>query len=412
MTVFSNNVKNTIKNMKESISKFQNLRDSDTEFIKTAYQEILGREIDKKDLELYTEMLQNGYKRTNFLINLVKSEEFINKYINYTRTSKDNLTPNSFDRIADKEDLYYCYRLILGRNPDLDGWNTWFDAIKNKGTSIDTLVIGFLSSPEFKNRNLVSLQNEFDHQIVDLDGFKMDIPKNDWAVGKTILEQRSYEPHVTNYLKRFVSPGMTFVDIGANIGYFSMMAASIVGSFGKVFAFEPNQHNCQFIFNSASINGFNNIVIYPFAVAEKMKNFIYDNLGTNGIISEIKSDNTATDRTIVMSIVLDELLDKVDRIDTVKIDIEGAEYKALAGAKNIIQKHRPVILSEFSPSALNIVSQVSGETYLQSLINHNYHISVIEESGKSVECQTDITKIINIFDSRKASHIDIVAHPL
>ncbi len=409
-----NSLNRKIKNMITSmLTNNQESTISNQEFLVNAYQEILGREIDEQGLDTYTTMLNNGLTKANFLINLVNSEEFMNKFISKVRTNKKNSTDDSFDVIANKEDLHFCYRLLLGRNPDLDGWNTWFNAIKNEGTSIKTLVTGFLSSPEFKNRNLVPSQNQANHKIIDLDDFKIDIPIDDWAVGKTILEQRSYEPHVTSCLKSFLSPGMTFVDIGANIGYFSMIAASIIGSSGKVFAFEPNQYNCQYIYNSAAINGFNNITIYPFAVANESKNFIYDNLGTNGIISEIERDtNIFESRTIVMSVVLDELLDKIEHINIIKIDIEGAEYKALAGAKNMLGKHRPIILSEFSPSALKNVSQVSGEAYLEILIRHNYHISVIEEFGKTVECGSDITKVMNIFELRKSSHIDIVANPL
>lgn len=317
-----------------------------------------------------------------------------------------------FDEAANEEDVYNCYRLLLGRTPERDGWNTWASAVKSGTTSIKTLVLGFLSSPEFKNRNIFPSIGETKYALVDLNTFKIYVPTDDWAVGKTILEQKSYEPHVTSTIKTILSSGMVFVDIGANIGYFTLMAAAIVGTTGKVFSFEPNQHNCQCLYLSAKHNSFDNIDIYPFAVAEQKTSFVYDNLGTNGVISEF-DDNLSTleSRTLVRSVVLDEVLHNVERIDLIKIDIEGAEFRALEGANNIIQRHRPIILSEFSPPALQNVSRVSGEKYLQKLTLERYYISVIEGSERLTECADDIDKVMKIFDHHQSSHIDIIAYP-
>lgn len=319
---------------------------------------------------------------------------------------------NNFDELANENDIYHCYRLLLGRKPDPDGWNTWTSAIQG-GMSINTLVLCFLGSPEFKNRSLSPSVSGTKYELVELPDFKIYVPTDDWAIGRHILVQKFYEPHVTSVIKSVLSPGMGFLDIGANIGYFSLMAASLVGSSGKVFSFEPSQHNCNCLYLSAKTNNFDNIDIYPFAVAEKQATFIYDTtLGTNGCISEFDNNLTIEEsRSLVRSMVLDEVLRDVERINLIKIDIEGAEFRALEGAKEIFKKHRPLIISEFSPPALKNVSKVSGENYLKKLLAENYYISVIEPTGQLTECVDDIAKVMKIYESKKASHVDIFAYP-
>lgn len=318
----------------------------------------------------------------------------------------------SFNRSADENDVYYCYRLLLDREPDSAGWATWTTVVKNGKTSLKTLVLGFLSSSEFKNRNLLTSTDHAKNDLIDLGEFKIYASRQDWAVGKAICEGNSYEPHISRALRELLSPGMVFVDIGANIGYFSLMAASLIGSQGKVFAFEPNQQNCNCLFLSAKVNGFENIDLYPFAVAEKKTGFVYDNMGSNGAISDITDDlNVINSRVIVRSIVLDETLHDVEQIDVLKIDIEGAEFRALQGATQLLRQHRPTVLSEFSPPALSTISKVSGREYLQFLIDLDYQISVFEGADQQIECGTDLTRVINLFDKHQASHIDILASP-
>src|SRR5690606_15185214 len=93
--------------------------------------------------------------------------------------------------------------------------------------------------------------------------------------------QDNYEPHVTAEVRRLLQPGMTFVDVGANIGYFALLAASLVGAQGKVIAFEPNLENCELLRRSIAANGFDDFVhVHPYAVAEKAQFFTLD-VGTS-----------------------------------------------------------------------------------------------------------------------------------
>ncbi len=313
---------------------------------------------------------------------------------------------------ANKKDLYYCYRLLLNRKPDSEGWNTFMADISRGGITVERLVRYFLSSPEFKNNQL---NHERDKKIpveVELEGFGMYVAPPDGAIGKYIIDNHSWEPHVTRTLRQRIKPGMVFVDIGANIGYFSMLAASIIGSSGKVLAFEPDPFNASLIYLNGQKNGFTNIEIYPFAVAETKKIVVYDNLDGNGTISNPGNDSkTLTSRNVVHAIKLDDILSQEDLIDIIKIDIEGAEHLALLGATALIKRHKPLIIAEFSPGGLENISGVSGEKFLQHIVDLNYTLSAIHGNGDIERCGNSVAKTLAFFESQKQGHIEILAEP-
>lgn len=77
---------------------------------------------------------------------------------------------------------------------------------------------------------------------------------SDSAVGSEIYRTRKYEPHVTSAIITRLKSGTGFLDIGSNIGYFSLLAASLVGLDGKVFSFEPSQYNIKLLYLNKHIN--------------------------------------------------------------------------------------------------------------------------------------------------------------
>jgi len=329
-----------------------------------------------------------------------------------------------YDELAKEEDVYYSYRLILGRNPDIGGWRDFTSKLGN--LNVHDLASYFLTSPEFKSRKvfqaMVGASPEEKPVLVDLGEYKQFVSPNDVAVGQAIMREGVYEPHVTNALKGVLNPAVVLVDIGANIGYFSLLAAQRVGAHGKVLAFEPNQYNCSLLNMSARVNRFDNIYVYPLAVADKWTAFVYDHLeGSNGVASEeiaFEIDEDYADRlvhrTLVSSAKLDDLLHGIERLDVIKIDVEGAEYRALTGAKGLIQTHRPIIFSEFSPGGLRLFSGVCGEDYLLMLTGEDYHISILEWEGNVVECGQDVERVLRYSEEQAEKgfdHIDIVANP-
>ncbi len=308
-----------------------------------------------------------------------------------------------------EEDIYYCFRLLLGRNPGKTEWSSHRHLVNNELVNV---VSKYLSSPEFKGRKLNDLASS-EHRLVDLDDFRMYVSLSDIDVGLHIEKSKSYEPNVTGALKELLRPGMTFIDIGANIGFFSLLAAYHIGPKGRVHAFEPFQYNLKLLYLNTRINHFENVAIYPFALADKNGLVGYDNSASNGQISAIDDDLSGVmATTLTYCVRMDDVLKDMDRMDIIKIDIEGAEYLALSGGRLLLSKFTPVVLSEFSPFALEVVSKVSGKEYLELLlVNEDYSLRVLEPSGGVVDCGRDPEKVMNCFEAANSDHIDIAALP-
>jgi FkbM family methyltransferase len=314
---------------------------------------------------------------------------------------------SEYSPLATDEDIYYSYRLLLGRNPDLHGFHTHQSLLKERPVPVTELVEIFLTSPEFRNR-CMGLR-EAPYVLTNLAGFRMYASPDDWSVGKHIIERRVHEPHVTQLMRKFLGPGMTFVDIGANIGYFTLLARSLVGKSGKVYAFEPSPSNAALLQINLGLNGFDDVELFPYALANASRLFVYDHQGSNGTLSELP-DNipSLSSRTVIRSVVFDQVV-SLDRCDVIKIDVEGAEWMALQGAWQTIRRHHPAIFSEFSPDGLSNVSGVSGKDYLELLFGEGYRVAAITPKGTLTSYCRAAGPMLQIFEESQASHIDILA---
>ena len=327
----------------------------------------------------------------------------------------DEQTPfnqDAFNPTASPTDLYYCYRLILGRNPDPGGWSGLSQELRDAPVGVDTLVFNFLRSPEFQTRRTHYPEPAKSMDPVAVEGFELYVAPEDWDVGAAIARDHTYEPHVSAAITKRLGEGMVFLDIGANIGYFSMLAARLVGPTGQVFSFEASQKNAILIFLSSRRNHFHNVQLFPFALANSRGTWLYDSHGSNGNLVPFTGDLAVTPgRTLVYAMTLDDLLSGQNRVDVIKIDIEGAEYMALEGGRELLGRCRPVIFSEFSPVALQHISGKSGREYLDLLQSLGYEFSLLSSAGDEIPVGVDSQRVLDAFHERQSTHIDIVATP-
>ncbi|MEQ9362937.1 MAG: FkbM family methyltransferase [Leptospirales bacterium] len=313
---------------------------------------------------------------------------------------------------ASAEDITACYRLFLERAPDPDGLAAYTDAVVRGGLDLAGLVESFRRSAEFRDR-LTARAEDRACKIAELEFFRMYVMPGDWSVGKSILATGAMEPHVTAALTRLLQPGMTFVDVGANIGYFTMLGARLVGPGGRVIAFEAAPQNCSLIYASAALNQFKNIRIDAIAVAERGGPYLYQSSGSNGRIVPFDAARPDALRgDFLWAGTLEERLADGPAVDVIKIDIEGAEYRALLGAGGILERHRPVLLSEFSPPQLAEVSGVSGPAYLELILEAGYEIAVLEEAGAVVECGGDMDRVLALYDRSAKGLLDLICTPV
>jgi len=126
---------------------------------------------------------------------------------------------------------------------------------------------------------------------------------------------------------------------------------------------------------------------------------------SNGMCNNLpkKVDSILNSET-VNSIRLDDFIN--EKIDLIKIDVEGAEYSALLGASELIREFKPIIFSEFTPSALQCISGIEWNEYLRFIIDLGYGIKVIKDT--EIDCQFDINKVYKIFKDSKSDHLDLL----
>jgi FkbM family methyltransferase len=162
---------------------------------------------------------------------------------------------------------------------------------------------------------------------------------------------------------------MVVVDVGAHIGYFALLAAQLVGERGRVFAFEPMPTTYQLLTMNIKANGLKNIIPIQKAVWNKSGTATFtirpDSLGESFL-----GDHGYGKRTEVETICLDDFLaDFGSRVDFIKMDIEGAEFTALGGMKNILAVNpRLTMITELNPAALRAMG-ASRQAYLGKLTN-------------------------------------------
>lgn len=151
------------------------------------------------------------------------------------------------------------------------------------------------------------------------------------------------EPLEQETLARLLKPGDVFYDIGANVGFYSTIAARIVGSEGRVYAFEPSHTSAASVRKNAALNGFTDVEVIEAAVGERSgrARFIEGRLPANSNI--VPSENGE-----VTVISVDEYIDSADARapDLVMIDVEGAEIDVLRGMLRTIREYHPIIMCE------------------------------------------------------------------
>lgn len=156
-----------------------------------------------------------------------------------------------------------------------------------------------------------------------------------------------YERNKTKAIRSFLTPGMTFVDIGANKGDFSLIAARIVGDSGRVLAFEPEPNNCEWIKKSIGLNGYPNITLHELALGDKNERaqlYLGYKSGWHSLLPSSPLCNTGT--ISVSKRTLDSVLEETSNVNVnlMKIDVEVAELEVLRGARQTLTTNRDIVL--------------------------------------------------------------------
>lgn len=311
------------------------------------------------------------------------------------------------------DDVRACYRLLLGREPDTGGLEHYRARVGAGQLSVADLVGEFIGSVEFARAHPAPRGAPGPTEVVStVEGFRLHVDPTDYAVGHTVARTGAYEPHVCAALRSVLGRDATFVDVGANIGWFSMLGASLVGRGGRVVAIEPNPLNVALAQRSAAENGFGNVEVLAVALAEQPQAVALETDGSNGRVIPIDGPPEAPVPAsfVVPAYPLDDVLERLDvgRVDVMKIDVEGAEPLVIRGAARTLKDSLPVLISEFYPLALDSSPWGSARAYLDMLRGLGYELSVIGHDG--ADNATD-DMIMALAAAPGEDHVDLLARP-
>jgi FkbM family methyltransferase len=217
-----------------------------------------------------------------------------------------------------------------------------------------------------------------------------------------------YEPLVTEVVKKEIKKGDIVLDIGAHIGYYTLTFAKIVGEEGKVYAFEPEPTNFSLLKKNVEINGYKNVVLLEKAVSnENGKIRLY--LSKSNTVDHKTYDSHDGRRCIeIESIKLDDFCKNNDgRIDFIKMDIQGAEARALQGMANILKRNNDMkMVMEFCPSKLK-ESGTPPEECLKLLTETGFRLYEIIERKKKI-IPVNIHEFLKVYTAEKENSTNLL----
>lgn len=193
------------------------------------------------------------------------------------------------------------------------------------------------------------------------------------------------EPRTLNTILRLLEPGMTVVDAGANIGYYSLAAASRVGTTGRVHAFEPSPSVAARLAENVQINALETCIQVNASALGRQSGEarLYldsDDCEGNSMFSAV----TARVSIRIQVDTLDEYICRngITRVDLLKVDVEGAESALVVGAQGVLSgSFAPVIIMEFNPAALSLAG-TSARSLQMLLTTFGYECFVLEQLTK------------------------------
>ena len=242
-----------------------------------------------------------------------------------------------------------------------------------------------------KNFALTNLRSEYAY----VNGHKMILDSND-CLQLSINE--IYEPVETNIIKQEIKKGDVVLDIGANIGYYTLLMADMVGTDGKVFAFEPEPYNFELLRKNIEINVCKNVILERKAISNyNKKSNLYlskDNTGMHRL-----NESKYCEKYIEVNVIkLDDYFynnELINKIKFIKIDVEGSELDVLQGMESILENNNQItILLEFIPE--HLIEHGSNPIHLiEFLLDRNFRLYTIVDGKKEQVNESLIKEILN-----------------
>jgi FkbM family methyltransferase len=186
-------------------------------------------------------------------------------------------------------------------------------------------------------------------------GFRIRLPAEDSSQSKLEIIHGDYERGTTKLFETLLHQGMTVVDAGAHVGYYTLLAARLVGPKGRVYAFEPHPKNYALLKENLAFNGVTQVSAHEKAVSNRAsRKELF--LGGDSLTHSLYQDAEAQASVSVETVALDDffLLEGWPPVDLIKIDVEGAEKEVLDGMRQLSRRNAGLkLVVEFGPGCLS-----------------------------------------------------------
>lgn len=231
-------------------------------------------------------------------------------------------------------------------------------------------------------------------------GIVMDLDLSRWSDRNNFFLRRWYDLEMTLLAEGVLLPGDTAVDVGANRGEFSSIAAKVVGPMGKVISFEPNFQCVKRLKRDAARNGLTNVIVHSCALGDvesELELSVPSGETYYGTLtSQFDEENPEKIKCLVRtgdSMLADE------NPSLIKIDVEGFEVKTLVGMRKTLERSRPVVITEVVPRNLKYCGSTVCDlsNFMTDLGYKGYHL-------KSKRVGKDFSWIGTPFDASEANY--------
>jgi len=290
-----------------------------------------------------------------------------------------------------RDEVIWGYRYILGREPESDAV---VDATAAEVRDVQTFRQILLGSPEFEQ---LSIQNGGawfrEPRWVAAPVFGgarlLWIDLRDRYVSLGCLQDQ-YEIPETRFMRSVLKPTDVFVDVGANVGWYTMLASTIIGEGGHIHAFEPRKPTVDYLQRTVALNDLDNLVsVYPIGLSNepKAEKLMWGAGSTNGGGASFSRGDISEE--MVYQQIEVQPLDclSLEHVAVIKIDVEGAEPLVAEGARTTVERDRPIILTEVLPSQLHRVSRCSPDDYISFFLSRGYRGYIVD----GVRCGEEVT---------------------
>lgn len=229
------------------------------------------------------------------------------------------------------------------------------------------------------------------------------------------ITSHNWERLTTEMFKRVVKEGDVVVDIGANIGYFTLLSARLIGKKGRVYSFEPEPVNYNLLLKNINLNSYDNVVPLNKAVSN-VKGMVRLYLSDSDTGAHTLRHNPSGGKFVtthsgkfveVESIILDEFFEgKGHAINVIKLDVEGAEMAVLLGMDKILTQNQDLkIFAEFYPSAIREFGYSPEEFIRKLVIDYRFSIFAIDYLPRGTKQHLKINSVEQLMGIMKGKQV-------